>query len=185
MYFFQTDRMIGWKNRLLGRKRSKTALERMHTLFEKEKIDYRIIQHPETFTAPELAHSIHATGRRVAKAVVVRADGRYVMAVLPSNLLLNFKRFAHLLTAKHLSLATEPELETLFPDCETGSMPPLGNLYGMPVYLDLSLNQEPVLIFQAGNHHQVIEMRYRDFERLVKPRIGAIASAPIQQASGY
>lgn len=185
MRLLQTHSFINFMDRLLGIKKEQTALERLQALFEKEKIKYRIIPHPETFTAPDLAQAIHATGRRVAKVVVVQGDGKYVMAVLPSHLLLNLKRFGHLLNTKYISLAGEMELKTLFPDCEVGAAPPFGNLYGLPVYVDVSLNQESSIIFPAGNHHQVIEMRWRDFDRIVQPRIGVIASAPIQKVVGY
>lgn len=185
MRLLQTDSFINLMDRLLGKKKGPTALKRLQALFEKEKIEYRIIPHSETFTAAEVAHAIHATGRRVAKTVVVRADTRYIMAVLPSHLLLNFRRFGNILNAKRLSLVNELELRFIFPDCEVGATPPFGNLYGLEVYADLSLTLEPVIIFPAGNHHQVIEMRWRDFDRIAQPRIAAIASAPIQKAVGY
>jgi Ala-tRNA(Pro) deacylase len=161
-----------------------TASERLKTLFRKERVSFKVFPHSEVFTAPELAASIHATGRRVAKVVMVLADERYVMAVLPSHRQLDLDGFARLIGSRRVSLATEAELGKLFPDCELGAMPPFGNLYGFRVYVDTSLTREPAIYFQAGSHHEVLEMRYADFERLVRPETGDFA-LPLKKASGF
>jgi Ala-tRNA(Pro) deacylase len=161
------------------------VLEQLAALFEKEKVGYRLFPHSEVFTAPELAASIHVTGRQVAKVVMLRADGRYVMAVLPSHRQLDLAHFGELIGASRVSLAKEWEMKELFPDCELGAMPPFGDLYGLPVYLDESLVKEPEIFFQAGSHHEVIEMRYKDFERLVHPKVGHFALEPAKTASGF
>jgi Ala-tRNA(Pro) deacylase len=161
-----------------------TVLERLKTLFKQEKISYRLIPHSEVFTAPELAASIHTPGRRVAKVVLVRADGRYVMAVIPSHRQLDLSYFGGVIGASQVSLAKEWEMRELFPDCEVGTMPPFGDLYGLPVYVDESLILEPEIFFQAGSHREVIEMREKDFERLAHPKLGHFVLEPFTTATG-
>jgi Ala-tRNA(Pro) deacylase len=68
-----------------------------------------------------------------------------------------------------VELASEEEFAGRFTDCEVGAEPPLGNIYGMPVYVDLSLREDPEIVFNAGRHDEAIRMRYADFERLVRP----------------
>jgi len=75
-------------------------------------------------------------------------------------------------------LATEPELEQLFPDCELGAMPPIGPIYGLPVYLDASLAGQDMIAFNAGTHRDVIHMRTAEFRRLVSPEIVSLAREP-------
>jgi len=159
------------------------VLERLKTLFKKEKVSYRIIPHSEVYTAPEVAASIHAPGRQVAKVVMVRADGRYVMAVLPSHRHVDLSRFGKMIGAGHVALAKEWEIEKLCPDCEAGAMPPFGDLYGLPVYLDKSLVREPEIFFQAGSHHEVIEMHEEDFKRLAHPKLGHFLAEQVNAAS--
>jgi Ala-tRNA(Pro) deacylase len=161
------------------------VLEKLKTLFESKEIHYRLIPHTETFTAPELAASIHVPGRRVAKVVMVRSDGEYIMAVLPSHRQLDTARLARQIGAGRLSLATESELARLCPDCEVGAMPPFGNLYGLRVCLDRSLAKERLIFFPAGSHHEVVEMRYRDFERIVHPEVGDFSIEPVGEAVGF
>ena len=68
-------------------------------------------------------------------------------------------------------LATEREFKQHFPDCETGAMPPFGNLYGIPVYVDETLTEDHEIAFNAGSHYELIRMGYADFERLVGPEV--------------
>ena len=70
-----------------------------------------------------------------------------------------------------LELASEAEFRSRFPGCETGAMPPFGNLFGLPVFVDERLIKEKEIAFSAGSHNEVIRMKYADFDRLVEPRI--------------
>jgi Ala-tRNA(Pro) deacylase len=101
--------------------------------------------------------------------VVVKADTRFVMTVLPASWNVNLPRLRDLLMSQHVRLATEDEIKNLFPDCELGAMPPFGNLYGLHVYVDQSLTEDEEITFQAGTHSDAIRMRYWDFAALVFP----------------
>ncbi len=68
-------------------------------------------------------------------------------------------------------LATEQEFDKLFPNCEVGAMPPFGNLYDMDVYIEEDITSDEKIAFNAGTHTELIEMVYKDFERLVQPHV--------------
>jgi Ala-tRNA(Pro) deacylase len=59
----------------------------------------------------------------------------------------------------------------MFPECEVGAMPPFGNLYGMDVYMATGLHDDDEIAFNAGNHTEVVRMMFRDFHRLVVPKV--------------
>ena len=111
----------------------------------------------------------------MAKAVMVMADKNLVMAVLPVSHRLDLDALRNSLGAQKLRLAQEEEFEEVFPGCELGAMPPLGNLYDVAVWVDETLRANPSLVFDAGSHTDTVEMSYSDFERLVKPRRGRFA----------
>lgn len=186
-HFYPISKLIDWWRRKPTRKRGATspsARERITALFDKEKIPYRLVPHPTTYSALRLAESIHVPGREVAKVVVVRAKEEYGMVVLPASRDLDLARFSNAIGAETVSLLEERELKEIFPDCEVGAMPPLGNLYELPVYVDQALAEEPVLFFPAGSHHEVIEMRYDDFNRIVHPIVGHFALEPLKRVRG-
>jgi Ala-tRNA(Pro) deacylase len=131
--------------------------------------------HEPRFTAQEIAHVAHVSGKVVAKAVMLRAGERLVMAVLPASHRIDLPAFGRLLGAQPVRLATEEEFTSLFPGCDVGAMPPLGNLYHVEVWFDVSLRQHGTIVFNAGTHTDIIQMSLADVERIVRPYIGRFA----------
>jgi Ala-tRNA(Pro) deacylase len=107
----------------------------------------------------------------MAKTVIVTIDGRMAMAVLPAHRKIVLQDLREITGADNAGFAHEEEFKSKFPDCETGAMPPFGNLYGMEVYVAPSLAGDEYIAFNAGSHTEVIRMAYADFERLVKPQV--------------
>ena len=107
----------------------------------------------------------------MVKTVMVKINGKMAMAILPASYHVDFNMLKEITGEENLRLASESEFKDMFPDCEVGAMPPFGNLYGMEVYAALSLTDDEEIAFNAGTHTEVIRMEYKDFERLVKPKI--------------
>jgi Ala-tRNA(Pro) deacylase len=148
-----------------------SILKRLKDYLDREKAPFEVLTHRETFTAPELAQALHVPGKELAKVVMVKADERFVMAVLSANWKVDLKKLKEIFRTSHVRLATEAEFRGLFPDCELGAMPPFGNLYGLGVYVDQSLTTDEQIVFQAGTRHEAVKLRYQDFDSLVHPRV--------------
>lgn len=137
-------------------------------------IKYLAITHSGAYTAQEIAASVHVPGKEVAKSVIVSIDDDMAMVVLPASKRVSFDGLSSIV-GKEVELAHESDFARVFPDCEVGAMPPLGNLYGLDVYVDPSLTEDEEIVFNAGTHREVIRMAYSDFERLAQPRIMEVA----------
>lgn len=144
---------------------------RLRTFLDQNQVGYTHTVHPTAYTAREVASAEHLPPREVAKTVVFLSEHGYGMAVLPADSVVDLEELRKDLGLSRLRLATEAEVGNLFPDCELGAMPPFGNLYDLPVYLDNRLAGEDNLSFNAGTHKDVIHLHLRDFEKLVKPAI--------------
>jgi len=128
-------------------------------------------QHSPRATAQETAAIAHIPGHRFAKTVAIKGSNGYLLAVLPADEWVDFERLGDLL-GDNVKLATEEELRRLFPECEAGAMPPLGELYGLPVVVDAALAEAPSITCNAGTHVDLIEMPWEDFLKVGgKPRI--------------
>src|SRR5881396_4315232 len=152
-------------------KASAMPIKKLKDHLDGEKIKYVTISHSPAFTAMEVAESAHVPGRALAKTVMVKLDGRMAMAVLPSTRKVDLNLLRESAGAEEAKLATEAEFKSLFPDCETGAMPPFGNLYGMEVYVAPKLTEDEQIGFNAGSHTEAIRMKYGDFRRLVNPKV--------------
>ncbi len=125
-------------------------------------------EHPVAYTAQEMAAEEHVSGDAVAKPVIVQADGRNVMCVLPASCKIDLGKLAKALKAKKCQLVGESEMAGLFPDVEVGAEPPFGKLYGLDTVVDKRLTERSQITFTAGTHRQSIQMDYADYARLAE-----------------
>lgn len=147
---------------------------RVQTLLDEEELAYDIAAHAEAWTARGVAAASHVPAREVAKAVVVRdGGGRYLMAVVPASCRLDLDALARASCRRGLTLATEDEVSRLFPDCEAGAVPPFGNLYDIPTFLDACVCDVPEVFFSAGSRRKALAMRLHDYLWAARPMLGS------------
>ena len=152
---------------------------KLQELLQEAKVKYTSVKHPVAYTAQELAAAQHVPGRQVAKSVLVKTSRGNVLAVPPAIQLIDFKKLKVLVGGGSISIAKESDIKTQFPDVEVGAMSPFGNLYGVTVIVDSGLSASDDIVFNAGSHTETIKMRYQDFARLVKPKMGTFG-LPVQ-----
>lgn len=152
--------------------------ERLEDYLREQHVPYELQQHPIAFTAQDVAAREHLPGKMVAKVVMVFVDNQMVMLVLPASYRVNLARVRQILDAEDIRLADEVELGMAFPDCDVGAMPPFGNLYQLPVYVDQSLAEDAAIVFPVGTHTETMRLAYADFALLVRPIVAAFAHRP-------
>jgi Ala-tRNA(Pro) deacylase len=147
------------------------SLQKLRDFLDAEKVKYVTITHSPAHTAQEIAEAAHIPGKEMAKTVMVRIDGEMAMVVLPASMKVDFGRLLDATGAQEVELAKEREFKSLFPGCDLGAMPPFGNLFGIQTLVAEELTEDEEIAFNAGSQTEVIKLAYRDFERLVKPRL--------------
>jgi Ala-tRNA(Pro) deacylase len=139
-------------------------------------VKYISLVHSVAYTAQEIAASAHIKGKELAKTVIVKLDGRLAMAVLPASYKIDLGMLKDATGAVEVEVASEQEFRDLFPGCQLGAMPPFGNLFDMPVFVAAKLAEDEEIAFNAGSHTELIKLAYRDFERLVQPKVVAFSA---------
>jgi len=142
-------------------------LSKLREFLDSNNVKYMVISHSLAYTAQGVAALAHVSGKKLAKTVIVKIDGILAMAVVPAADHVDLDRLRILTGAQTVEVATEREFKDAFPDCETGAMPPFGNLYDMPVYADVSLAENEEITFTAGTHRELVRMNWGDMARLV------------------
>ena len=155
-----------------------TCRERLEAYLREQQVPYAVRHHRPAYTAQDVAATEHILGKLMAKVVIVFADDALVMLVLPASHRIDLTHVGAAIGARSVFFAGEGELAATFPDCEVGAMPPFGNLYKLPVYVDRTLAEDAMIVFQAGTHTDTISMAYADYARLVKPTVVEFASQP-------
>jgi len=141
---------------------------------DENKVRYEVLHHPEAVTAQRIAKAEHVKGRHHAKVVMVKSRHQHLMMVLPADHQIDLEKVENAI-GNAVSLDQEQEFKSLFPNCAIGAMPPFGNLYGLPTYVDKSLAEQDYIVFEAGTHTDAIKMSYGDYEKIVKPEVKDLA----------
>ena len=158
-------------------------LRKLKEALDEAKISYEVYNHALAYTAQEIAASQHFTGKEMAKVVMLVVDGALVMGVIPGSYTVHLDTVKTSLGANKARLATEDEFTSRFPGCEIGAMPPFGNLFDVPVFVDPVLERDEYIYFNAGNHVQTVRLKYTDFARLVKPQVARLVAERKKKAA--
>ena len=158
-------------------------LNRLRDFLDNQHVAYISIFHSVAYTAQGVAAVTHIPGKELAKTVIVNLDGVPVMAVVPAQSHVDLRLLREVANAKQSELETEPEFKGRFPDCETGAMPPFGNLYGMKVFADVRLTLDKEIAFNAGSHREIIRMSWKDYVALVKPVVTNLTTRTVEKVA--
>ena len=142
---------------------------------EKSGVKYEVLKHKAAFTAQRMAAFEHEPGKYVAKPVIVKVDGAYMMFVLSASCKIDLRALKSAVGAEKVELANEEDLAGLFGDCELGAEPPFGNLYDLPTIMDKSLEADEHIVFQAGSHERAVRMSMSDYRELAEPKVLAFS----------
>jgi Ala-tRNA(Pro) deacylase len=132
-------------------------------------IGYALLSHPITGSSSETAQSAHISGDCIAKTVVLRdgdAGDGYLLAVVPASHHLSLELVQACL-GRSVALASEHEIGQLFPDCDLGAIPPLGEAYGLDMVLDDSLAGLDEVCFEGGDHRSLVRVGGEEFRELM------------------
>jgi Ala-tRNA(Pro) deacylase len=157
--------------------------QRICDYLDSQNVPYETLHHSQAFTAQEVAHSLHVSGKKCVKAVVASGDNKLILLVMPASHRLNLQALKNALKAHQLEMLVERELVDLFPDCDLGAIPPLGNLYGLEVWVDRAVANAERILFCAGTHEDCIRMRYSDFAKVTRPYLSHFAELGTAQAA--
>ena len=164
---------------------------RLQQLLTERHVRFETIPHLRAFTAQETAESAHISGQELAKTVMAKLDGKLVMVVVPATRRIDFERLRRMAGAHSAELAHEDEFRDLFPDCEIGAMPPFGNLWGLPVYVDhmnvakIHLTEGTVKLMRAllAKDPSLRPRNWREVAELCQVRLQSVQSGAAFQGS--
>lgn len=152
------------------------ATRRIREFLDGNNVRYVTISHSRAYTAQEVAESTHIPGRIMAKTVIVSIDGQLAMVIVPATRSVDLGAIRLARGTEDVRLADEPEFKDRFLGCQTGTVPPFGNLFGMDTFIDPSLADQVYIAFPAGTHTDAIVMHFNDYLRLVRPVFMEMAS---------
>jgi Ala-tRNA(Pro) deacylase len=150
---------------------------RLRWYLDRSGLPYEVLPHPHSHSSLETAREAHVPLGKLVKPVLLEDERGYLMAVVPASTRIDLASLRRQ-TQRTLELASEGEIDSLFADCETGAMPPLGAPYRIPTVYEDSLSGLPDVYFEAGDHEDVVHMRAGDFLALLDGSLHGHFSQP-------
>lgn len=151
---------------------------RIRDYLQSREVWFQTFLHAPVASASKRAQTVHVSGRHVAKGVLVKAGGAYVLAVLPATAMIDLDRLSEVLDGLPVSLAGEDDLERVFGDCELGALPPFGQAYGLRTVVEASLAAGPEIVCMGNTRHEGVRLRYQDYEAVESPLRARFAAPP-------
>lgn len=144
--------------------------EEIIKLLKINKISYKEIEHEPVYTSEQAAKVRGISINQGAKSLLLKCEDNFILAVLPGDCKLDSKKLKKLLKIKGFRFALPEEVKEKM-NCEIGACYPFGNLIELPVYVDHSLSKNNIISFNPGLHTRSIEIKWRDFYSLAKPKM--------------
>ncbi|MCJ8158479.1 aminoacyl-tRNA deacylase [Sphingomonas sp. LaA6.9] len=138
---------------------------RLRQYLDDQRADYEVVEHKPTKSAMQSAEVCHIPADRIAKGVLLDTGDDYLLAVIPADHRLQLSDLKEEL-GQRPQLVEETALEQVFNDCEMGAVPAIGSGYGVSTIIDDSLENQPDVYFEAGDHKSLVHMSQREFARL-------------------
>jgi len=129
-------------------------------------VSYDVVTHDPTLSSLRTAEASHIPGGMLAKGIVLRTDGGYLLAVLPASRRIQLSELRALI-GDDVELADEQEVASLFEDCAVGAVPPVGKCYGLDVIVDDSIERQPEVYLEGGDHKTLVHMSQAQFAQLM------------------
>ena len=131
-----------------------------------QNIQFDMISHEPTTSSTRTAQVCRISGDRIAKGIVLRRDDGFMLAILPASHHIRVSDLK-LQLGDNVEMANEAELDRLFPDCAHGAIPPIGECYGLSLVVDETIEAQPEVYFEAGDHETLLHLTRAQFAQLV------------------
>ena len=138
-------------------------------------VPFEALPHEPTFSAQRMAQAVHVCGDNVAKAVLLKADGQFILAVLPATHQIHLEMAREALAAHSVELASEPRIGPAFPRLRGRALPPFGSQYGVETLVDASLTEDNDIVFEGNAHREAFRIKYQQFAELEDPQVAVFS----------
>ena len=151
---------------------SESVFQRVEKLLRDHGVVFDVLRHEPVYTSEQAAAVRGTPLASGAKALICKADGRFVMFVLPADRRLASKAIRRSRGWRKLRFAGGEEVQRLT-GLEPGSIPPFGSLFDLPTLCDSRLGKNETINFNAGDHCISVSMTYMDYVQVEHPELGS------------
>jgi len=143
-----------------------TISAKLNKFLSQNKVKFEEIKHRQVFTGLDKAATLRVKPGLIAKTLVMRSGKDLAMAILAANRNLNKKKFAKASKLKNPDFVSETLIKNRIKGFKVGAIPPFGQLFKMPTFIDRGLLKEKMVFISAGNYETSLKLSPKILEKL-------------------
>jgi Ala-tRNA(Pro) deacylase len=140
---------------------------RLSSYLDQRGASFEVFMHEHSRSSAETARVAHVPPHQLAKSVVVEDDTGCMMVVVPADRNVRLGQLCHALDRKHLRLADEARIASMFTDCDRGAVPAVGMAWDVETLVDDELEANAVVYIESGDHERLLRMSHDQFHDLM------------------
>lgn len=134
---------------------------------EKARVKYEVIEHRTVYTAFDKVQTLKVPERTVGKTLVLKINSSLALVLIPANKNFDKSKFKKISKKKKIDFAKESLIKNKIKGAKVGAVPPFGNLWNLPTFIDRALLKERKIIFNGGDYRSSIKIRSADLKKLI------------------
>ena len=151
------------------------ASGRLAELLREARVEFEVLPHRRTTTAGSEARVLGVPPEETAKTLITKGERGYVRAVVPAAEHLDLEKLGAVLGGETMTLLTESELVSAYPQFELGAVPPFGGPEGELAVVDRRLAECEHVVLEAGVHDASLRLRTDDLLIVADAKLAEIA----------
>jgi len=153
--------------------------EKLTKFLKENKVKYEPINHRTVYTAYDKAQTLKVPEKIIGKTLVLKIDGKISLILIPANKNLDKEKFKKFVKAKKIEFASERLIKNKLKGVKVGAIPPFGNFWGLPTFIDRLLIKNPKIIISGGDYNWSIKISSAGLKKLIPDLvIGSFGKSP-------
>ncbi len=151
------------------------GVDKVKEFISKYKVNAKILKFKETVESVKSASKASGVSEdKILKTLIIIADGKPYVTILPGDKRLNFKQVATILNAKKVRLAKPNEVINIT-GVKPGEVSPLTEeIKNLSIIVDESVINKDEVLVGGGSLHHLVKVNVKELIRILKPRIAQI-----------
>jgi len=155
--------------------------KRIINFLDERKIKYEIIEHKTVYTAFDKVATLKVLPKIVGKTLVVEFDKNYGLALIGADKILDKIKFKKMVNswlkekgkkpAKSIDFVKESWMKKNLKGVKVGAIPPFGEIWKLPTFVDKSFLKNKKMIINGGDYHWSIEISAANLKKTIKDSI--------------
>ena len=140
---------------------------------DKSKVKYEIIRHKVVYTAYDKAATLRVKPSLIGKTLALKTDQDLAIVLIPGNKNLDKNKFRKIAKtmptgrqAKKIDFISEKVMKNKFKGIKIGAVPPFGEIWKFPTFVDRGLMKEKNVFVNSGIYEASFKISPKVFEKL-------------------